>query len=155
MSSYERERRSRQALGSERLNLTECKRARRQGRRVVCRRKKGQSNNCGGSGLPRHGAAAAHERRLPSARPVIESWHWTGAVAPGTARVIFDPATYRSADRPRQKLAVLIAWMCRTICKCAQNEPFVFRRKLASRLCAPPLQLNRESFHLELEKRLV
>lgn len=101
-------------------------------REVRCRRKKGKAIiavECG--------ARAARHRRTSSASSFRPPWLKVDierrGVAPGTALAIFDPATYRAGDRPRQKLAVLIAWMCRTICKCAEYEPFLYYSQLAPR----------------------
>lgn len=122
-------------LTSQNVNGTET-------REVRCRRKKGKAIiavECG--------ARAARHRRTSSASSFRPPWLKVDierrGVAPGTALAIFDPATYRAGDRPRQKLAVLIAWMCRTICKCAEYEPSCTTANWR-RVFTPPVQLTRE-----------
>lgn len=86
---------------------------------------------------PSRSGARATSSAVSFRPPVIESWHWAarGGARHGPRSAIFDPATYRAGRSASYKLAVLIAWIRSTICKCAQNEKtFVFRRKLASRL---------------------
>lgn len=92
------------ALGTERLNLTECKRQGDKGGAASGVVKKGKAIIavlCGiaGAALPLRPHRRS-SRPLPSARPVIESWHWA---ARGGAR--YGPRYFWPRDLSRRRSA--------------------------------------------------